>query len=161
MVYKLRLFLGGLLDSIYYVCKLFGNLPQTFPWRLQLRASAFFALRFVQPNLPPPPLPIGIYSRSLEEISCHLDRPRPDSSQHITGDKMGLHRCFFRSSSLVTPFLFFTRTTGEDYGLDEGSIMPLGNIFAISFSAFSFKCEVRRLGACFVCFACRHNPLLS
>ena len=151
MAYKLELSLGGLLDSINYVCNLFGNLPRTSPWSMQLRASAFLALRIVQPTFSP--LPIGISSRSLEEICFHLERPRPDSSQRSTGDKMGLHRCFFRSSSLVIPFSFFTRTTGENHGLDDGSIIPFANIFSISFSTFSYKCKVRCLGACLVCFA--------
>ena len=111
-MYKLGLSLGGLLDSIYHICNLFGNLPWAFPCSLQFRASAFLALRIVQPHLFP--LSIGIHSRSLviialssgerEEICSHLGRLRPDSNQRITGDEMGLLRCFFCSSSLVIPF---------------------------------------------------------
>ena len=154
MVYKLELFgFGGLLDSIYYVCNLFGNLPRTSPHGVCSSGLLLcFALTIVKPNLFLPP-DRGICPRSLEEICFHLDRPRPDSSQRITGDKMGLHRCFFRSSSLVIPFSLITRTTGEDHGLDDGSLMPFANIFSISSSAFSFKCKVRRLGARWVCFA--------
>ena len=62
-MYKLGLPLGGPLDSINYVRNLFGNFPGSLPWSLQLGASAFLALRIVQPHLVL--LPIGICMRSM------------------------------------------------------------------------------------------------